>query len=124
MHQISSKFWKGLTSEYHLKFVVWPLVVVGSEGSDVGVLVGAMGAVVDEMIQVMVEGMGEGVDGDFHLPLLVDQKQVEVVGTITSHETGRLDLFSVDIFKFTNQHLTTYQHEVMSFFAYIFSVHV
>lgn len=103
MHQISSKFWKGLTSEYPLKFVIWPHVVVavvGWEGSDVGVLVVVMGVAADEMIQVMVEGMGEEVDGDFHLPLLAGQKKAEVVGMISSHETGTWDIFVVDAFKF------------------------
>lgn len=97
MHQISSKFWKGQTSECPLKFVIWALevVVVGWEDSDAGVLVlvAAMGAVVDVMIQIMVEGE----DGDLHLPHPAGQIRVVAVGMTLG--TGTWDILAVDAFK-------------------------
>jgi hypothetical protein len=88
MLQISSKFWKAQISESLQKFVIWLLVVVGWDGLDVGVLVlvlvVVMGAAVGVMIQVMVEGVG----GDFLLPLLAGQKEVEAVDMTLRHVRG------------------------------------
>ena len=87
MLPISSKCWKGPTSECPKKFVVWHHVAVGCPSSGDGVLVllaGMMVAVaVDAVIRVMVEEMVDEVDGDFPLP------KVEIVGmTLGRHVTG------------------------------------
>lgn len=91
MLQISSKSWKGQTSGSLQRFVIWLLVVVGVwAGLDVGVLllVDVMGGVVDVVILVMGDEMGEeAVVGECLIPLPAGQKKEVAVDMSTCPET-------------------------------------